>query len=162
MQHVNLAPLTGVFAAAVLGGCAATPYDTSMNSCDQEYVMTHPASAEYYCGPGSGYPLYEEGFVGFVDIDHFHHHHHHDRDHDHDHDFDFHRGHDHDRDFHHGGAMAGGGHGAGHGEVRAEGHGGGHGEAHAEGRGGGHDSSGFGSDFLPSGASGSHGGGTRK
>jgi len=143
--------LTGVFAAALLGGCAVAPYDTSMNSCDQEYMMTNPAGAEYYCGPAYGYPLYEGGFFGFVDIDNFHHHHHHhDHDHDHDHDFDFHRGHDHDRDFHHGGAMAG----RGHGEAHAEGHGGGHG--------GGHDSSGFGSDFQPSGASGSHGGGPRK
>ncbi|ANB76883.1 hypothetical protein AYM40_32550 [Paraburkholderia phytofirmans OLGA172] len=139
--------LTGVFAAAVLGGCAAAPYDTSMNSCDQGYIMSNPAGAEYYCGPGYGYPLYEGGFLGFVDIDHFHHH-------DHDHDFDFHRGHDHDRDFHHGGVMASGGHG----EARTEGHGGGHGEGH----GGGHDSSGFGSDFQPSGASGSHGGGPHK
>ena len=105
--------------------------------------MTNPAGAEYYCGPDYGYPLYEGGFIGFVDFDHFHHHHH---DHDHDHDFDFHSGHDHDRDFHHGGAMAGGGHGV----ARGGGHG------------GGHDSSGFGSDFQPSGASGSHGGGPRK
>src|SRR6267154_4616903 len=71
-----LPPLTGVFAAALLGGCAAAPYDTSMNSCDQEYMMTNPAGAEYYCGPGYGYPLSEGGFLGFVDIDHFHHHHH--------------------------------------------------------------------------------------
>ncbi|MCX4149473.1 hypothetical protein PQR70_28480 [Paraburkholderia madseniana] len=147
MQHMILPHLTGVFAAALLGGCAVAPYDTSMNSCDQEYMMTNPAGAEYYCGPAYGYPLYEGGFFGFVDIDNFHRHHH---DHDHDHDFDFHRGHDHDRDFHHGGAMAG----RGHGEAHAEGHGGGHG--------GGHDSSGFGSDFQPSGASGSHGGGPRK
>jgi hypothetical protein len=122
MTHMILPSLTGVFAAALLGGCAAAPYDTSMNSCDQEYMMTNPAGADYYCGPGYGYPLYEGGFLGFVDIDHFHHHRH-------DHDFDFHRGHDHDRDFHHGG---------------------------------GHDSSGFGSDFQPSGASGSHGGGPHK
>ena len=143
MQHIILPPLTGVLAAAVLGGCAAAPYDTSMNSCDQEYMMTNPAGAEYYCGPDYGYPLYEGGFIGFVDFDHFHHHHH---DHDHDHDFDFHSGHDHDRDFHHGGAMAGGGHGV----ARGGGHG------------GGHDSSGFGSDFQSSGASGSHGGGPHK
>ena len=143
MQHMILPPLTGVFAAALLGGCAAAPYDTSMNSCDQEYMMTNPASAEYYCGPAYGYPLYEGGFLGFVDIDHFHHHHH---DHDHDHDFDFHRLHDHDHGFHHGGAMAGRGHG----------------EAHAEGHGGEHASSGFGGDFQPSGASGSHGGGPHK
>ncbi|KAE8757015.1 hypothetical protein FSO04_25990 [Paraburkholderia madseniana] len=149
MQHMILPHLTGVFAAALLGGCAVAPYDTSMNSCDQEYMMTNPAGAEYYCGPAYGYPLYEGGFSGFVDIDNFHRHHH-DHDHDHDHDFDFHRGHDHDRDFHHGGAMAG----RGHGEAHAEGH--------AEGHGGGHDSSGFGSDFQPSGASGSHGGGPRK
>ena len=143
MQHMIFPPLTGVFAAAVLGGCAAAPHDTSMNSCDQEYMMTNPAGAEYYCGPDYEYPLYGGGFLGFVDIDHFHHHQH---DHDHDHDFDFHRDHDHDRDFHHGGAMAS----SGHGEARAEGHG------------GGHDSSGFGSDFQPSGASGSHGGGPHK
>jgi hypothetical protein len=68
-----LPPLTGVFAASVLGGCAAAPYDTSMNSCDQEYMMTDLADAEYYCGPGYEYPLYEGGFLGFVDIDHFHH-----------------------------------------------------------------------------------------
>jgi hypothetical protein len=122
MTHMILPSLTGVFAAALLGGCAAAPYDTSMNSCDQEYMMTNPAGADYCCGPGYGYPLYEGGFLGFVDIDHFHHHRH-------DHDFDFHRGHDHDRDFHHGG---------------------------------GHDSSGFGSDFQPSRASGSHGGGPHK
>jgi hypothetical protein len=140
-----LPPLTGVFAAALLGGCAAVPYDASMYPCDQEYMMTNPASAEYYCGPGYGYPLYEGGFGGFADIDHFHHHHH-DHDHDHDHDFDFHRGRDHDHDFHHGGAMAG----------RA------HGEAHAEGHGGEHGSNGFGGDFQPSGASGSHGGGPHK
>ncbi|QCP50792.1 hypothetical protein FAZ95_17505 [Trinickia violacea] len=143
MQHVILPSLTGVFAAAVLGACTAVPYDTSMYSCDQEYMMTNPAGAEYYCGPDYGYP-YGGGFIGFVDIDHFHHHH--DHDHDHDHDFDFHRGHDHDHDFHHGGAIAGGLRGGG----RGEGHGGGHG------------SSGFGSDFQPSGASGSHGGGVHK
>ena len=128
MKRMILPPLTGVFAAALLGGCAATPYDTSMNYCDQDYMMTHPAGADYYCGPDYGYPLYEGGFLGFVDIDHFHHHH------------------DHDHDFHHGGAMAGRGHG----------------EAHAEGHGGGHGSSGFGGDFQPSGASGSHGGGPHK
>jgi hypothetical protein len=124
-----LPSLTGVFAAALLGGCAAAPYDTSMNSCNQEYMMTNPASAEYYCGPGYGYPLYEGGFGGFVDIDHFHRHHH-----------------DHDHDFHHGGAMASRGHG----------------EAHAERHGGEHGSNGFGGNFQPSGASGSHGGGPRK
>jgi hypothetical protein len=140
-----LPPLTGVFAAALLGGCAAVPYDASMYPCDQEYMMTNPASAEYYCGPGYGYPFYEGGFGGFADIDHFYHHHH-----DHDHDFDFHRGRDHDHDFHHGGAMAGRGHGEAHGEAHAEGHGGEHG------------SNGFGGDFQPSGASGSHGGGPHK
>jgi hypothetical protein len=38
----------------------------------------------------------------------------------------------------------------------------GHGEAHAEGHGGVHGSGGFGGDFQPSGASGSHGGGPHK
>lgn len=142
MQNMMLPPLTGVFAAAVLGACATVPYETSMNSCDQEYMMANPAGAEYYCGLDYGYPLFEGGFLGFVDIDHLHHHH----QHDHDHDFDFHRGHDHNRGFHHGGVMAGGGHGVGRGE----------------GHGGGHDSSGFGSDFQPSGASGSHGSGPHK
>ncbi|SMG55481.1 hypothetical protein [Paraburkholderia susongensis] len=137
MQHMILPPLTGVFAAAMLAACTTAPYDTSMNSCDQEYVMTNPAGAEYYCGASYEY-LYGGGFV---DIDRFRDHHH---DHDHDHDFAFHR--DHDQGFHHGGAMAAGGHGA----------------AHGEGHGGGHDSSGFGSDFQSSGASGSHGGGAHK
>jgi len=59
VKHMILPPLTGVFAAALLGGCAAASYDSSMNSCDQEYMMTNPAGAEYYCGPGYGYPLYE-------------------------------------------------------------------------------------------------------
>lgn len=141
MQHMILAPLTGVLAAALLGGCAAEPYDTSMNFCNQEYMVANPAGADYYCGPGYGYPLYEGGFLGFVDIDHFHRHHH-------DHGFDFHRGHDHDHDrgFHHGGMVAGHGHGA----------------THTEGHGGGHGSSGFGNEFQPSGGSGSHGSGPRR
>ena len=84
--------------------------------------------------------------LGGGDHHHNHHNHHNHHHHDHDHDFDFHRLHDHDHGFHHGGAMAGRGHG----------------EAHAEGHGGEHGSSGFGGDFQPSGASGSHGGGPRK
>ncbi|WP_124602428.1 hypothetical protein [Burkholderia sp. Bp8963] len=153
MQHVILLPLTAGIAAALLGGCAAAPYETSAYPCGSEYVMSNPAGAEYDCGPGYGYPLYEGGFLGFVDIDHFHHRHH---DHDHDHDFGFHVDHDHDRGFHHGGMMAG----RGHGQMHAEGHGGGHGGAHGGSSGFG--SSGFGSDFQPSGASGSHGGGMRR
>ncbi|MGU7774848.1 hypothetical protein ACV229_32320 [Burkholderia sp. MR1-5-21] len=160
MQHLTFTPLAAGIAAALLGGCAAAPYDTSsMSPCDHEYMIANPAGAEYYCG--YGYPLYEGGYLGFVDIDRFHRHHHdhdHDRDHDRDHDHD----HDHDHDFdfrlghaHPGGMTAGHGHSVAH----AAGHGGGHGSGGSSGSSA---SSGFGSDFQPSGASGSHGGGMHK